>query len=35
LHRTRHGALYVSSGCGEHSTPARLNTWPEIVVFEV
>jgi len=35
LHHTPHGALYVSSGCGENSTPTRLNTWPEIVVFEV
>jgi predicted MPP superfamily phosphohydrolase len=35
LHRTRHGTLYVSSGCGENNTPTRLNTWPEIVVFEV
>lgn len=35
LHHTPHGALYVSSGCGENSTPTRLNTWPEIVVFEI
>jgi predicted MPP superfamily phosphohydrolase len=35
LHRTRHGLVYVSSGCGEHHTLTRLNTWPEIVVFEV
>ncbi|MCS6849063.1 MAG: metallophosphoesterase family protein [Anaerolineae bacterium] len=35
LHHTPHGALYVSSGCGENTTPTRLNTWPEIVVFEV
>jgi predicted MPP superfamily phosphohydrolase len=31
---TQHGALYVSAGCGENSTPTRLNTWPEIAVFE-
>ncbi|MCS7055428.1 MAG: metallophosphoesterase [Thermoflexales bacterium] len=35
LHHTPNGMLYVSSGCGENSTPTRLNTWPEIVVFEV
>lgn len=35
LYHTRYGLLYVSSGCGENSTPTRLNTWPEIVVFEV
>ncbi|MFN4292770.1 MAG: metallophosphoesterase [Thermoflexales bacterium] len=34
LHHTPYGALYVSSGCGENSTPTRINTWPEIVVFE-
>ncbi len=35
LHRTRHGPVYISSGCGEHHTLTRLNTWPEIVVFEI
>jgi len=35
LHRTKHGLVYVSSGCGEHHTLTRLNTWPEIVVFEI
>jgi predicted MPP superfamily phosphohydrolase len=35
LHHTAHGPVYVSSGCGEHHTLTRLNTWPEIVVFEI
>jgi predicted MPP superfamily phosphohydrolase len=35
LYRTKHGPVYVSSGCGEHHTLTRLNTWPEIVVFEI
>jgi predicted MPP superfamily phosphohydrolase len=29
------GAMYVSAGVGESGTPTRLNTWPEIVVFEI
>jgi hypothetical protein len=32
---TPHGPIYVSSGCGENTTPTRLNTRPEIVVFEL
>ncbi len=35
LHRTRDGLVYISSGCGEHHTLARLNTWPEVVVFDI
>ena len=31
---TPHGSLYVSAGAGESGTPTRLNTWPEIVVFD-
>lgn len=29
------GHVYITSGCGEASTPTRLNTWPEIVIIEV
>ncbi|GIV84621.1 MAG: hypothetical protein KatS3mg052_1628 [Candidatus Roseilinea sp.] len=35
LYHTPHGMAYVSAGCGENTTPTRLNTWPEIVVFDV
>ncbi len=35
LHHLPQGAVYVSSGVGESETPIRLNTWPEIVVFEI
>jgi predicted MPP superfamily phosphohydrolase len=35
LHRLPQGAVYVSSGCGESETPIRLNTSPEIVVFNL
>ncbi len=35
LHHLPQGMVYVSSGCGESETPIRLNTSPEIVVFEV
>jgi len=34
-YHTPRGSFYVSSGLGESATPTRLNTWPEIVVFEV
>lgn len=29
------GHVYITSGCGEASTPTRLNTWPEIVIIQV
>ena len=32
---TPNGTVYVSAGVGEGNSPIRLNTWPEIVVFEV
>ena len=35
LHHLPPGAVYVSSGCGESETPIRLNTSPEIVVFDL
>ena len=35
LYHSPYGAMYVSAGVGEGSTPTRLNTWPEIVVFEI
>lgn len=35
LFRLSQGAVYVSSGTGENTTPTRLGTTPEIVVFEV
>jgi predicted MPP superfamily phosphohydrolase len=35
IYRTPYGALYVSSGCGENTTPTRLNTRPEIVVVDL
>ncbi len=35
LYRIPYGAMYVSAGTGESGTPTRLNTWPEIVVFEI
>jgi len=35
IYRIPYGAMYVSAGTGESGTPTRLNTWPEIVVFEI
>ncbi len=35
LYRLPFGAAYVSSGLGENTTPTRLNTTPEIVLFEL
>lgn len=35
LYQIPYGAMYVSAGTGESATPTRLNTWPEIVVFEM
>ena len=32
---TLNGMVYVSAGAGEGNSPIRINTWPEIVVFEV
>jgi len=32
---TPNGKVYVSSGVGEGNSPIRINTWPEIVVFDV
>lgn len=34
-HMLPQGAVYISAGCGEASTPTRLGTHPEIVVFEI
>jgi hypothetical protein len=33
--RTPNGLVYVSAGVGEGNSPIRINTWPEIVVFEL
>lgn len=35
LYHIPYGTMYVSAGVGEGSSPTRLNTWPEIVVFEM
>jgi predicted MPP superfamily phosphohydrolase len=35
LFRLEQGTVYVSAGVGENTSPARLGTTPEIVVFEV
>lgn len=35
LFRLAQGTVYVSAGTGENTTPTRLGTTPEIVVFEV
>lgn len=35
LFRLEQGTVYVSAGVGENTSPARLGTSPEIVVFEV
>ncbi len=35
LYRIPYGTMYVSAGVGEGSSPTRLNTWPEVVVFEI
>jgi predicted MPP superfamily phosphohydrolase len=35
LYRIPYGAMYVSAGVGESGTPTRLNTRPEVVVFEI
>ena len=32
---TPNGMVYVSAGAGEGNSPIRINTWPEIVGFEV
>ena len=32
---TPNGMVYVSAGAGEGNSPIRINTWPEVVVFEV
>ena len=32
---TPNGMVYVSAGVGEGNSPIRINTWPEIVVFEI
>jgi hypothetical protein len=34
IYRTPYGAVYVSSGVGENTTPTRLNTTPEVVVID-
>jgi predicted MPP superfamily phosphohydrolase len=33
MHLLRQGMVYISSGCGEASTPTRLGTLPEVVVI--
>lgn len=35
MYHIPYGAMYVSAGVGEGNSPTRLNTWPEIVVFEI
>jgi predicted MPP superfamily phosphohydrolase len=35
IYRTPFGVAYVSAGCGENTTPTRLNTRPEIVVIDL
>jgi predicted MPP superfamily phosphohydrolase len=35
IYHIPYGVMYVSAGVGEGNSPTRLNTWPEIVVFEI